>query len=123
MTGSSLAEFLGLFEPLAGRALVKAGVCTNMRNHTKLTSKVLSLQAPKQSLVEVDPQTQIYFDWGHKHEANGILSYLHAHAHSVVHEVGFVLLDPSLNTLPEEICQGINPTQPSSHHHAFEAKT
>ena len=109
MTGSSLAEFLGLFEPLAGRALTKAGVYAKMRDHSKLTSKVLSLQTPKQNLVQVDPQTQIFFDWGHKHEANGILSYLNAHAQSVVHEVGFVLLDPSLKTLPEEIRQGIDP--------------
>ena len=109
VTGSSLAEFLGLFEPLAGKALTKAGVYAKMRDHSKLTSKVLSLQNPKQGLVVVEPQTQIFFDWGHKHEANGILSYLAANPSSVVHEVGFVLLDPMLQSLSEEICQGINP--------------
>ena len=30
---------------------------------------------------------------------------------SVVHEVGFVLLDPSLATLPAEVRQGIQPAQ------------
>ena len=109
VTGSSLAEFLGLFEALAGRALTKAGVYAKMRDHSKLTSKVLSLQNPKQGLMVVEPQTQIFFDWGHKHEANGILSYLNAYPSSVVHEVGFVLLDPTLQSLPPDICKGINP--------------
>ena len=109
VTGSSLAEFLGLFEALAGKALTKAGVYAKMRDHSKLTSKVLSLQNPKQGLVMVEPQTQIFFDWGHKHEANGILSYLAATPSSVVHEVGFVLLDPTLQSLAEEIRLGINP--------------
>lgn len=109
VTGSSLAEFLGLFEPLAGKALTKAGVYAKMRDHAKLLSKVLSLQHPRQGLVVVEPQTQIFFDWGHKHEANGILSYLTANPSSVVHEVGFVLLDPTLQSLPEGVRQGINP--------------
>lgn len=109
MTGSSLAEVLGLFEPLAGRALTKAGVYAKMREHAKLIAKVQSLANPKKGLVEVDPQTQIFFDWGHKHEANGILSYLSAYPSRVVHEVGFVLLDPSLQTLSQDIRQGINP--------------
>lgn len=109
MTGSSLAEVLGLFEPMAGRALTKAGVYAKMRDHAKLITKIQSLANPKQGLVEVDPQTQIFFDWGHKHEANGILSYLSAYPTRVVHEVGFVLLDPSLQTLSEDIRQGINP--------------
>ena len=109
VTGSSLAEFLGLFEASAGKALTKAGVYAKMRDHAKLTSKAASLQNTKHGLVEVDPQTQVFFDWGHKHEANGILSYLKANPHSTVHEVGFVMLDPSLQRLPQEVSQGINP--------------
>ena len=34
-----------------------------------------------------------------------------AEPNSVVHEVGFVMLDPSLKTLPLEVRQGINPAQ------------
>ena len=94
---------------MAGKALTKAGVYAKMRDHAKLLSKVLSLQHPRQGLLTVDPQTQIFFDWGHKHEANGILSYLTANPSSVVHEVGFVLLDPTLQSLPEGVRQGINP--------------
>ena len=54
---------------------------------------------------------QVFFDWGHQHEPNGILSYLKAYPNSTVHEVGFVLLDPTLDSIPAEVKQGINPSQ------------
>ena len=108
VTGSSLGEALGLFEPAAGKVLVKAGVYSKMRDPAKLQSKVASLQNSKHGPAEVDAQTQVYFDWGHKHEANGILSYLKAHPRRTVHEVGFVLLDPSLKSLPAEVRKGVN---------------
>lgn len=107
VTGSSLAETLGLFEQGAGKTLSGAGVMPYMRDHNKLLSKVASLQTPQQTPATVDAQTQVYFDWGHKHEANGILSYLKANPKCAVHEVGFVLLDPSLQTLPEQVKRGI----------------
>ncbi|KAL0047506.1 hypothetical protein WJX82_005070 [Trebouxia sp. C0006] len=109
VTGSSLAEALGLFEQCAGKALSGAGVSPYMRDHNKLLSKVTSLQNPKQAPAAVDAQTQVYFDWGHKHEANGILSYLCDNPKYTVHEVGFVLMDPSLQRLPEEVRRGIAP--------------
>ncbi|KAL0018215.1 hypothetical protein WJX77_005565 [Trebouxia sp. C0004] len=109
VTGSSLAETLGLFEQCAGKALSGAGVLTYMRDHNKLLFKVTSLQNPKQTPAAVDAQTQVYFEWGHKHEANGILSYLCDNPTYAVHEVGFVLLDPSLQRLPEEVRRGIDP--------------
>lgn len=109
VTGSSLAETLGLFEQCAGKALNKAGVYAYMRDPMKIQSKVASLQNPNHPPAVVGAQTQVYFDWGHKHEANGILSYLMANPKSSVHEVGFVLLDPSLQRLPEEVRRGINP--------------
>lgn len=109
VTGSSLAETLGLFEHCAGKALSGAGVSPYMRDHNKLVSKVASLQNPKQAPAVVDAQTQVYFDWGHKHEANGILSYLCDNPSYAVHEVGFVLMDPSLQRLPEEVRRGIDP--------------
>jgi len=109
VTGSSLAETLGLFEQCAGKVLSGAGVSPYMRDHNKLLSKVTSLQNPKQAPAAVDAQTQVYFDWGHKHEANGILSYLCDNPEYAVHEVGFVLMDPSLQRLPEEVRRGVDP--------------
>lgn len=73
VTGSSLAEFLGLFEDKAGAALSSVGVHPAMRDPAKLKHKVLSLQQEAFTSAEVDPITQVFFDWGHKHEPNGIL--------------------------------------------------
>lgn len=73
VTGSSLAEFLGLFEESAGAALSSVGVYKAMRDPAKLKRKVLSLQQEAYTTSEVDAITQVFFDWGHQHEPNGIL--------------------------------------------------
>lgn len=73
VTGSSLADFLGLFEESAGAALSSVGVYKGMRDPAKLKRKVLSLQQEAYATAEVDATTQVYFDWGHQHEPNGIL--------------------------------------------------
>ena len=76
VTGSSLAEFLGLCEQSAGAALSAVGVAPYMRDPAKLKQKVLSLQQEAYISAEVSATTQVFFDWGHQHEPNGILRSL-----------------------------------------------
>lgn len=59
VTGSSLAEFLGLFEHDAGCALYKAGVHKAMLDPAKLKAKVLSLQQEVYATATVDAKTQV----------------------------------------------------------------
>ena len=94
VTGSSLACLLGFFEKSAGYELRAVGVKSAFRDHDKMVSKLASMWDDDLPEVPHDPITKQMFEWGHRHEANGVLTFLENSTDSAVLEVGFVLLQP-----------------------------
>ena len=92
VTGSSLAAFLGFYEPEAGKRLAAVGVTPKLRTPDKLRDKVAELVHGTTREIE-DPLSAVYFAWGHRHEHNGVLSFLQAYPHTQIVERGYVEMD------------------------------
>ncbi len=105
VTGSSLAAFLGFYEPDAGRRLAVVGVSPKLRSPDKLRDKVNELRHGTAREIE-DPLSAVYFAWGHRHEKNGVMSFLQAYPHTQVVERGYVEME--FDRLPADVRGVVN---------------